>query len=195
MNKQLERLKNNALYIALAALVIGVYLLGHNTVPPQVSSPASGEISAEAMAPIRFTNSGQKMTFMTGSTLQVDSGTTETHGNAPTFSGGATFSTVAPTFNVNPIAASESITPTDNGVLTPTKQFVTLTPAGAVAVTLGACTTSTSAVLYNSVNANVVITDTGNFIGAGNQTLGQYDAMPMACFGTKWVQTGPVSAN
>lgn len=99
------------------------------------------------------------------------------------------------TFSVNPIVSSESITPTDGGTLTPTKQVVTLTPAGAVGVDLGACTTGQATILYNSINANVVITDTGNGVLAGNQTLGQYDALPLVCVGAKWVQTGPASAN
>lgn len=93
------------------------------------------------------------------------------------------------------IYSSASITPTDGGTLTPTASLVTLTPAGAVGVDLGACTTGNLTTLYNSVNANVVITDTGNGILAGDQTLGQYDILPLACFDSKWVQTGPVSSN
>jgi hypothetical protein len=73
--------------------------------------------------------------------------------------------------------------------------LVTLTPPGALGTALGSCTSGQKVILYNSVSANVVITDTGNGVLAGNQTLGQYDALPLACFGATWVQVGPVSAN
>lgn len=99
------------------------------------------------------------------------------------------------TFTASPIMASESITPTDGGVITITANLITLTPAGAVGNSLAACTTGKWAVLYNSVNANVVITDTGNFVGSGDATLGQYDAMQLVCIGTKWVQASSVITN
>jgi hypothetical protein len=93
------------------------------------------------------------------------------------------------------VRSSANITPTNGGILTPTADLVTLTPGGALGTAMGACTTGSSTVLYNSVNASVVITDTGNFIGAGNQTLGQYDTLRMVCIDSKWVQVGAVSAN
>ena len=99
------------------------------------------------------------------------------------------------TFQGSNIHASESITPTDGADITITASIVTLTPAGATGNSLAACTTGKSALLYNSVNANVVITDTGNAILAGNQTLGQYDTLPLVCIDSKWVQAGPVSSN
>jgi len=104
-------------------------------------------------------------------------------------------SATAVTFALPAIFSSESITPADGGTLTITANFVTLTPAGALGTALAACTSGQTAVVYNSIAANVVITDTGNGVLAGNQTLGQYDALPLACFGLKWVQVGPVSAN
>ena len=103
--------------------------------------------------------------------------------------------TLAQTFSANPILPGESITPTAGATITFTAYVVTLTPTQAVTVTLGACTTNTQVVVYNSANFDVIISDTGNFIGAGAQTLGQYDALPATCIATKWVQTGPVSAN
>ncbi len=103
--------------------------------------------------------------------------------------------TGAASFSANPLFPSESITPTNGGTITPSKALVTLTPAGPVGVDLGPCTTGQHTVLYNSINANVVITDTGNGILAGSQTLGQYDALPLVCIASKWVQTGAVSAN
>jgi len=99
------------------------------------------------------------------------------------------------TFTASPIMASESITPTDGAAIPIAANLVPLTPAGAVGNSLAACTTGKRAVLYNSISANVVITDTGNFIGAGNQTLGQFDTLPLVCINSIWVQIGPVSAN
>jgi len=95
-------------------------------------------------------------------------------------------------FNVN---SSANITPTDGGTLTPTANLMTLTPAGALGTAMGACTTGQWTVLYNSINAAVVITDTGNGVLAGDQTLGQYDALWLACIGSKWTQLSAVSAN
>jgi len=109
--------------------------------------------------------------------------------------GGAVYITGTVTLSANPILPSESITPTANGVITPTDVLVTLTPASAVTITLGACTTGQQTFLYNSVDANVVITDTGNGVLAGNQTLTQYDVLPLVCFGAKWVQITAVSQN
>jgi hypothetical protein len=99
------------------------------------------------------------------------------------------------TFNGVIVRNSASITPTNGGTLTPTADIVTLTPAGALGTDMGACTTGSSTMLYNSVNANVVITDTGNGVLAGNQTLGQYDTLRLVCIDSKWVQIGAVSAN
>jgi hypothetical protein len=95
-------------------------------------------------------------------------------------------------FNIN---SSVSITPSESVPLTPTANLVTLTPAGAVGLALAACTTGQWTVLYNSVNASVVITDTGNGVLAGNQTLGQYDTLYLACIDSKWVQVSAISAN
>lgn len=103
--------------------------------------------------------------------------------------------TGAVTFSSNPIMSSESITPTDGGTLTPVASIVTLTPAGALGTALAACTTGQKTTLYNSINASVVITDTGNFIGAGNATLTQFDTLSLVCIATKWVQIGTVPNN
>lgn len=108
---------------------------------------------------------------------------------------GALSLTGALTLSANPILSSESITPTDGGTLTPVASLVTLTPAGALGTALAACTTGQRTILYNSVNASVVITDTGNFIGAGNATLTQFDTLHLVCVATKWVQLGTVPNN
>jgi len=99
------------------------------------------------------------------------------------------------TFSGFNIYNSASITPTDGGILTPTASLVTLTPAAALGAEMGACTSGQKTILYNSINADVVITDTANGVLAGNQTLGQYDTLPLVCIGAKWVQVGPVSTN
>lgn len=128
----------------------------------------------------------------TGCTLSA-AGVLQCNG-AATIDGAATVTGNA-TFSAFIVRSSASITPTDGGTLTPTAEIMTLTPAGALGTALGACTTGYSTILYNSVNANVVITDTGNFIGAGNATLGQYDALRLICIDSKWVQVSAVSAN
>jgi len=119
----------------------------------------------------------------------------DTSGNVST--AGTLAVTGIATFSGFDVYSSASITPTESATVTftPTAFLVTLTPAGAVGIALSACTSGQWTVLYNSVNANVVITDTGNGVLAGNQTLGQYDTLPLACFGSKWVQVGAVSAN
>lgn len=93
------------------------------------------------------------------------------------------------------VLSSESITPTDGNMFTPTKALVTLTPAITVGVSLGSCTTGQQFAFYDSAAFTVTITDTGNFVGAGNQSLGQYDTLRTVCIGSKHVQDGPVSSN
>ncbi len=132
--------------------------------------------------------SGAIFLMDSGSTVTIASGTTETHANTETHSGLVTLS-------LSPIISSESITPTNGATITPTKNIVSLTPAGSVGIALGACTSGTTMIIYDAVNQSIVITDTGTFIGAGNQTLGQYDALPAVCISGSWVQAGPVSAN
>lgn len=174
MNTNPNSRANAALVVAMIALVVGSFLLGVRVSPS--AAPATDTIGVQAVWPIRFTNSGTKMQFLTGSTLEIQAGTTETHGNTVVFS-------------------SESISPTNNAMITPTKTLVTFTNAAPVTVTLGACTTGQLVWLYGSTVNSVIITDTGNFLGAGNQTIGQYDAMGMVCIDSKWVQTSAVSAN
>lgn len=108
---------------------------------------------------------------------------------------GAAIITGVLTLGANPIFSSESITPTDGGTFTPTASLVTLTPAGALGTALGACTTGQRTTLYNSINASVVISDTGNFIGAGDATLTQFDTLSLVCITSKWVQVGTVPDN
>jgi len=102
----------------------------------------------------------------------------------------------AATFDGMPVFSSGGAIPTTVGLyITPTALLWTLTPGGNVEVTMAACTSGQSTVLYDAANFAIVITDTGNFVGAGDQTLGQYDTLPLVCIGSKWIQVGPVSAN
>ncbi len=198
-----------ALVIIAITLVMGVALYGP-------VSPTGAPLFGGPYSPQRLTNVqiSRGLRVLDGGATVVDGGLTVTADGLTVTAGGETITagnltvtsgnlsvggtstfTGAPTFTANPILPSESITPTDGGTLTPSKAFVTLTPAGAVGVSLGACTTGEATWLYNSVNANVVITDTGNGVLAGNQTLGQYDALGLVCIGSKWVQTSALSAN
>lgn len=103
--------------------------------------------------------------------------------------------TGAVTYGANVILSTQSITPAMDVTFTPTAQLVTLTPAGALGTTIGACTTGQKTILYNSVNATVTITDTGNFVGAGNAALTQFDTLSLVCIDSKWVQLGSVPTN
>lgn len=184
-----------AFLTAVITLVLAVAgILGYDVVLKPLTQPA-GQIGAQGVGvqPAQtFRSLVASQSLTSRGTLTVDGAAS--FGSTLAVTGASTF-TGAATFAANPILPSQSITPTDGGTITPTLRLVTLTPAGALGTALGACTTGHATILYNSVNANVVITDTGNFIGAGNQTLGQYDALPLVCIDSKWVQIGAVSAN
>jgi hypothetical protein len=93
------------------------------------------------------------------------------------------------------ISTSQSITPTDGAVITPTSSLVILTPAGEVTPTISACAGGEQLILYNSVNQTINLADSGNFVLASALTLGQYDVLRLACIDSKWVQVSAVSAN
>ncbi len=99
------------------------------------------------------------------------------------------------TFSANPIRSTQSITPTDGGIFTPTAELVTLTPGGALGTEIGTCTTGTKTVLWNSVNATVTITESAAFVGSGNAALTQFDTLTLACFNSIWYQIGSVPTN
>lgn len=197
--------------VALALAVFGFVGYDQYVVQPRESALAnrpllgetSGGVGALTLAPIQISQQGAKIQFRSGATAQFDAGSNESHANAASHAGAethtgpetftkGTFSTITTTVQ---IVSSESITPTNNGTITPTARIVSLTPASAVTITLGTCVTNTVMTIYDAVNQAVIITDTGNFVAAGNQTLGQYDTLPAVCIGGVWVQDGPVSAN
>ena len=93
------------------------------------------------------------------------------------------------------IEGTASYTPTSATVYTPTTGIVNLTPGEAVGLQLGGCTNGASLLLYNSINASVVVTDSASAVLAGDQTLGQYDALGLVCISAKWVQVSALSAN
>ena len=178
-----------------------------------VVQPSSGGTGTEASllgttrinSPVEMNNTLYVKDAATFASTQSTTGAS-TFTGAATFNGAATLngavtanSTMAVVGNLTlsgfAIHSSATMTPTDGGTITPTAEFVTLVPGGALGADLGACTTGSSTVLYNSVNASVVITDTGNGTLAGNQTLGQYDALGLVCIGAKWIQVSAVSAN
>jgi len=193
-------IKNYAQPVLTAVLAAALVMLGLNLyVVPQITElQAEGRGGVNTFtSPVVFRDNVAASQAVTVSGA-VTAGSLTTAGalsGATLAVSGASTLTGATTFAANPLLPTESITPTNNGTITPTMSLVTLTPGGAVTVTLGACTAGQRSVLYNSINANVIISDTGNFVGAGNQTIGQYDTLPLACFGSVWVQTGPVSSN
>lgn len=177
--------------IAVALSVIATALAGINISTNQQQAAEINQLQAATAVnevearggsntPIYFTQGGSQLIVGPTGALSV--------------TGRLTVTSAAVLSGMN-LYGSASITPTDGGTLTPTAEIVTLTPAGALGTDLGVCTSGQSTILYNSVNASVVITDTGNGILAGNQTLGQYDALRLVCISTKWVQVSAVSAN
>ena len=186
-------------FVIGAAIVIPlVMLLAFNAL---VVQPAIGESGAEGrgLGVTRINSPVELNGTLSVKDAATFAGTQATTG-ASTFNGAVTAnSTMAVVGNMTlsgfTIYSRVSITPTGGVPFTPTAEMVTLTPDAAIGLELAACTTGTATTLYNSVNASVVITDTGNGVLAGNQTLGQYDALRLACFGAKWVQISAVSAN
>ncbi len=166
-----NRLAVGALLIAVLSFVFNLYLLAQ----PLIPGPRLGATNLTDLV-----LSGD-VTAASGTITTLTSTTHNVLGTG--------------TFSLSPIFSSESITPANGATITPTKNVVTLTPAGAVGNALGTCATNTWMVLYNSTANNVVITDTGNALLAGNQTIGQDDALALICIGTKWVQVSAVSAN
>ena len=160
-----------------------------------------GSAAAPAVTFASDTNTGiyrvgaDDVGIATNGVLALDVSATTVTSALPVVVNGALNVAGTVTFTGPNIYSSASITPTDGSVLTPTARMVTLTPAVAVGVEMGACTTGNETILYNAIAQNVVITDTNNGVLAGNQTLGQYDTLHLACFASKWVQVGPVSAN
>jgi len=183
--------------IVISAIIALLAVFGYDVgiMQPRLaalSAPAAGSQTLTKFDALQVSKLtvGSAATFRGGSTTAIAGDVTMAGYFTPT-----NLVATNATFALPVVLSSASITPTDGGSLTITADLVTLTPAGAVGTDLAACTTGKRAVLYNSIAANVVITDTGNGVLAGNQTLGQYDTLQLACFGSKWVQVGPVSAN
>lgn len=182
------------LVVALVLLMTALLAACLRPAEPETMSTQANTPCYFGLGGTRFVaGRGCTINAQSGSTLQVDDGTIFT-ADTLTVTDDLVVSGLT-TFSGMPIHSTASLTPTDGGTLTPTAEIVILTPGGAVGTALGACTSGELTTLYNSVNAAVVVTDTGNFIGAGNATLGQYDALGLVCISSKWVQISAVSAN
>jgi len=185
-------------WLAYAIVVVAILVAGFLGVTYPVPAPpvvVSSQGFTYPPGAIYFAAGGKSQVFQDGSSATFNSGAqlTASSGSTVTLSGANTVT--APTFTGLPIQSSANYTPTEGTAYAPTAGLVTLTPAGALTFTLSACTSGQFTVLYNSVNASVIITDSTNFLAAGDQTLGQYDALQAACIGSKWVQVSAASAN
>jgi hypothetical protein len=177
-------------YVAVALCIIigALAVLG---VAYQFMGKSSVVVSGQLVYPpnsIYFTPGGQAQVIQSGASLTAQSGSTVDLEGTNTIAD--------PVISGFVIHSTASYTPTDGVTMTLGAEFITLTPGDVVtATTLPAGTSGQFVILYNANNFNVTITDAGNFIGAGDQTLGQYDALVLVCIGTKWVQVAAVSAN
>lgn len=91
------------------------------------------------------------------------------------------------------IVSQTVLTMTDNGVITPTGSYQSITAAATTAGTLGGCAASIAGARVTIVNAvaqAITITDTGNTVLSGNAVLNQYDTLVVLCDGTRWIQLG-----
>jgi hypothetical protein len=87
------------------------------------------------------------------------------------------------------IAAAQVITPTNGATITPTASFVDIRTGGTYGITLGECPSSGMvAVLENTLNNALTITDTGTAKLAGDAALGQYDTLALICAAPNWLQ-------
>lgn len=87
------------------------------------------------------------------------------------------------------IGSSTTVTVTDGLTITPTTSIQIWDAAGAVTVTLAACSNSGQALsTYGNDAQTITIADTNILTTDGNAaTLGQYDIIDWVCIGTKWV--------
>jgi hypothetical protein len=83
---------------------------------------------------------------------------------------------------------------TNGGTITPTSSVMLLTSAGTVTPTLLVTgTAGTEVTLIQTSAQNIVVTEAGNRVMAGNDTLGQYDNITFWSDGTRWIETGRVN--
>jgi len=168
--------------LIVLSLILGVLNAVQGALPPTVES--LGVTNFDTLQ----VGNGSAAEPAFGFTSDTDTGLYRSSANTIGMQGAVTFSAAN-------VYANSGAIPIDGGIITPTAEIWSLTPAAAVTNTLAACTTGSKTILYNTANFAIIVQDTDNGVLAGNQTLGQYDAMPMACIDTKWVQVGPVSAN
>lgn len=134
---------------------------------------------------------------VTADTVTAATGATVTSGGMTVTAGGLTLSDGnAVVADFARITAQTAISVTDGSVITPTGSYQPLESAGAVTATMSSgCTAGNQVILVNTVAQAIVISETATSALSGNATLNQYDAMPLLCDGTRWVQTAPESDN
>jgi len=88
------------------------------------------------------------------------------------------------------IASSTEVTVTDGITVTPTTTLYILDAAGAVTITLAACTTDGTPLLtYGRDAVTITINDSNVRTNDGGvQALGQYDLISWICVDTEWVE-------
>ena len=136
MNEEIRKvLPLVVLGVLLAVLVAGAAFLGVQTGFERLAQTQSNDLGIQAMAPIRFTNAGARMTFLSGSTLDLQTGTTVTW-NSATPSGPVRYGVTTSYTSTNNITHGFSAAPT----------VCVVTPSNAITATINAITTTTFSV-------------------------------------------------
>jgi len=99
------------------------------------------------------------------------------------------------TYSALTIFSSTTITVTDAQTITPTVTIYNLDSAGAVTITLAACTTDGQPLILVGDDANnITINDTNVRTNDGSvQVIGQYDIITWVCIDTEWIEISDVA--
>lgn len=99
------------------------------------------------------------------------------------------------TFSGLSLLSSTSITVTGGMTLTPTANVYRLNAAGAVTITLAACTNDGQVLyLYGEDNQTITVADSNILTHDGAAwSIGQYDLVAAICIDTKWVQVAELA--
>lgn len=164
---------------ALATAIVGILIFANVlSTSAQANVPCYRlQRGAKAIA-----GSGCEYEFLSGSILDVQSGTTFTADDL----------TLADDLNVADIIASTytTVTVTPGSTIIPTGVYQILTSATAAGTSSIANPTAGRFVVLVNVGSNTItLTDTGTLKLSGNIALGQYDSVSLLGDGTNWVQT------